>query len=318
MTSGGFRYLFGPVASRRFGRSLGIDLLGQRVCSFNCIFCEAGPTQTCTLQRDAYVPLGVVLGEFRAWLGAGGTADVVTLAGRGEPTLHTGFGAVIDAIHGMCEIPVVLLSNGSLMWMPEVRRDAARADIVKISLSGWDGASLETLNQPALGLRFEEYLAGLRAFRRDFTGALRLEVMFVAGVNDTEDAARRIAAHAALLAADRVELNTVVRPPADRRSGPVPADVLLRYAAYFGPRAVVIGPLAECASADAAQSSEDQGGLTAQILALLGRRGCTLDELATGIGRREADIQAGLQELIDLGRVRPSEDREAYYQLVRE
>jgi len=314
MASSGFKYLFGPVASRRFGRSLGIDLLGQRVCSFNCIFCEAGPTQTCTLARDAYVPVALVLGEFRAWLGAGGTADVVTLAGRGEPTLHTGFGTVIDGIHALCKLPVVLLSNGSLLWMPEVRRDAVRADIVKISLAGWDDASIARLNQPATGLSFQAYLAGMRAFRKTFTGELRLEVMFVAGVNDSEAAARRIAACAAGIGADRIELNTVVRPPADRQAGPVPVAVLERYAGWFGPRAVVIGRAPE----NAIPSGPEQGGaaLIGQILGLLERRGCTLDEMIAGSGVGREPIQGVLHGLIASGRVQPVPDHPGYYRLV--
>lgn len=317
--STGYRYIFGPVASRRFGRSLGVDLLGQRICSFNCIFCEAGPTQTCTMKRDVYVPIEVVLGELRAWYGSGGEADVVTLAGRGEPTLHTGFGTVIDAIHGMCDIPVVLLSNGSLMSLPDVRRDAARADVVKVSLSGWDDASIQHLNQPVAGLRFTDYLAGLKAFRQVFKGELRIEVMFVSGLNDSEEEARKIAACAGEVGADKIELNTVVRPPADCSAGPVPVEILQQYAAFFGPGAVVIGGAYVPPHMNAKKTGHTVSGgsdLASRLRSLLSHRGCTLDEITVGLGVPTAEIEALLLHWVESGIVQQTKDVPAYYQLI--
>ncbi|MFU8781253.1 MAG: radical SAM protein [Kiritimatiellia bacterium] len=313
MSCGTFRYLFGPIASRRFGRSLGVDLLGRRICSFDCVFCEAGPTQTCTFVRDAFTPVALVISELRAWFGAGGEADVVTLAGRGEPTLHTGFGAVIDAIHGMSALPVVLLSNGSLLWMPEVRAAAARADIVKISLSGWDDASLAAVNQPAAGVTFDAYLAGMIAFRKQFRGELRLEVMFLAGFNDTREAAGKIARLAALLAPDKVELNTVVRPPADSRVLPVADDKLAAFVPLFGSRAVVIGRcVAARAPAVPVAAEQDPGP---QILALLARRGCTLAEIALAVDLSQAVTAGYLQRMVAAGVVVRTGADPGYYQV---
>ncbi len=309
-----FRYLFGPVASRRFGRSLGIDLLGQRICSFDCVFCEAGPTQTCTMERGVYVPTDVVLAELRAWLGGGGVADVITLAGRGEPTLHTQFGMVIDAIHEMCVIPVVLLSNGSLFGMPDVRQSAARADIVKVSLSGWDDASMVNVNRPASGLTFDAYLEGMVSFREEFKGELRLEVMFVAGLNTSEDCVSKLAACAARIEADRIELNTVVRPPSVSGTDAVSEEMLHRYASFFGPKAVVIGRSAE--TVGLLDHAGDITPLSEQIMALLARRGGTLEEMALGIGAASARIQFCLQQLMDQGVVTPAAGRPDFYQLV--
>jgi wyosine [tRNA(Phe)-imidazoG37] synthetase (radical SAM superfamily) len=307
----GFRYLFGPVFSRRFGVSLGVDLLGQRVCSFNCIFCEAGPTQTCTFRRDAYTPLGEVLGEIRAWFGAGGAADVVTLAGRGEPTLHTGFGAVIDAIHDAGTIPVVLLSNGSLFPDPDVRDAARRADIVKVSLGGWDDDSVARLNRPAAGLCFSDYVAGLRAFRSEYGGQLRLEVMLVRGVNDAPDDVRCLAEYARSIGADKIELNTVARPPAEKTSLAVPDEVLQQYAGLFGPMATVIASRAGASGAGAASSAF----LADRVLALLARRGCRLEEIALGLAVSEDAVSACLELLRGQGRIIGATDPDPYYRL---
>jgi wyosine [tRNA(Phe)-imidazoG37] synthetase (radical SAM superfamily) len=312
-----FRYLFGPVASRRFGRSLGVDLLGRRVCSFDCVFCEAGPTQQCTYRRDHYVPVNVVMGELRAWFGAGGEADVVTLAGLGEPTLHLRFGEVIDAVHDMSRLPVVLLSNGSLLWMPEVRADAARADIVKVSLSGWDDASVAQVNHPAQGLSFSSYLEGMIAFRKMFQGELRLEVMFVAGLNDSDASAAELARLAALIAPDKIELNTVVRPPARSHSGAVSREKLAGFLPLFGAGARVIGA-GVLANLQAAPGIKGDLDPSVQILALLSRRGCTVDEIALAIGRPVAFTQRFVDEMVRKGGVTAGTGQHPHYQLVKE
>ncbi len=235
-----YRYLFGPVPSRRFGRSLGVDLAGGRRCSFDCVFCEVGKTDCLTRQRQEYVPTSAVIGELRAWLAEDGVADVITLAGSGEPTLHTGFGEIIDAVHASCKIPVALLTNSSLLTEPGVRSAAARADIVKVSLGAWDEASFEALNHPVPGLTFAGVMQGLRLFRAQYQGRLWVEVMLVCGVNDVPWQVERIAALVADLQPATVQLNTVVRPPAFADAEPLADESLERLAALFTPKAEVI------------------------------------------------------------------------------
>ncbi len=296
-----YHYLFGPVQSRRFGRSLGVDLLGARHCSFDCLFCEAGRTVDCTAMRKEYVPTSGVLAELRDWYASGGQTDVVTLAGLGEPTLHIDFGRVIDEIHHLGPFPAVLLSNGSLFSDPDVRRDAARADIVKISLGAWDDASLARLNRPASGLKFETLLAGLATFRETYQGNLRLEVMLVRSVNDSQEAIQRIAVCAERIAADVIELNTVVRPPAESDCHAVDSQTLLQYAALFGPRARVIAPLLpDPRGGGDIPLSEDQWK------ALFARRACTAPEIALGLGKDVQRIRLQLDALVQQGHLKIS------------
>jgi len=237
-----YRYLFGPVPSRRFGRSLGVDLLCERRCSFDCLFCEVGATDTLTCERREYVPTAAVIAELHEWLAEGGQADVITLAGAGEPTLHTGFGEIIDAVHAACRIPVALLTNSTLLGDPEVMAAAARADIVKVSLSAWDDASLAALNRPAAGVTFAGVLSGLQQFRAIYGGRLWLEVLLVRGINDKPEQVARIAAFAAGLTPEKVQLNTVVRPPAFEPVEAVDDETLRSLAALFTPPAEVIAP----------------------------------------------------------------------------
>ncbi len=292
-----YRYLFGPVPSRRLGRSLGIDLLAGRQCSFDCVFCEVGPTDELTLQRAEWVPTAAVIRELHTWLAGGGEADTITLAGSGEPTLHTGFGAVIDAVHAACAIPVALLTNSSLLPDEQVRSAAARADIVKVSLSVWDDASMAALNRPAPGLTFAALIGGLRTFRAQYHGRLWVETLLVRGINDAPGQVARIAALAAGLNPERVQLNTVVRPPAVPDTCAVPVQELARLAALFSPPAEVIGPYA---GGDVIRIPE----AAAEARAMLARRPCTAEDLAAALGLTVAAALALARTLVEDGAAR--------------
>ena len=132
-----YHHLFGPVPSRRFGRSLGVDLTPHKTCSQDCVFCQLGPTLKKTVIRGAFVPTEDVRRELTLWRRSDDWAKYITLSGSGEPTLHTEFGEVLDHIRMTAKAPAVLLTNGSLFGLADVRESACRADIVKISLSAW-------------------------------------------------------------------------------------------------------------------------------------------------------------------------------------
>ena len=178
-----YKHLFGPVPSRRLGRSLGVDLTPHKTCTLDCIFCQLGRTTNKTLDRREYAPVQHVESELDAWIKEGGKADRVTLAGSGEPTLHTCFGDVLQFVRDRTDIPTALLSNGTLFWQSAVREAAKRADMVKLSLSAWDQFSFEHINRPHPDLKFSRIVDGYRAFRRGFRGKLWIEVVLILGTN---------------------------------------------------------------------------------------------------------------------------------------
>ena len=235
-----YKHLFGPVPSRRLGRSLGVDLVPLKTCSFNCVFCQVGLTPQCTVERKEYIPFDDVVREFDAWLGDGGIADTVTLSGSGEPTLHLRFGDMLRRIRERCSIRTALLSNGSLFWDAGVRASAGEADLVKLSLSAWDQASLVQINRPEGVLRLDRIVEGMQTFRREFDGELWLEVVVLAGMNAGLEHMQRIADLARLIRPDRIHLNSVTRPPAESFAVSPPDDVLEKIAALFEPRAEMI------------------------------------------------------------------------------
>lgn len=253
-----FSYLFGPVTSRRYGQSLGVDLAPMKTCTFSCRFCQLGPTPSTglTTVRGDRPPIADVLAELKAYfVAAAALPDFVTASGSGEPTLHLHFGEVARFVHGETAAKALLLSNGSLFPLPEVRTAAALYDVVKVSLSAWDQASFEALMRPAPGLAFGRIVDGYRAFRQAFRGRLDCEVFLVPGFNDAPAACGRIAALVERFAPDTVSLNTAVRPGADGTVRPLAAAALESLRGIFGARAKPAGaepPLARVAPTAAA------------------------------------------------------------------
>ena len=235
-----YKYLFGPVPSRRLGRSLGIDLVPLKVCSFNCLFCQAGITTDGTVDRKEYVPVDNVIDEFDAWLKAGGTADYITFSGSGEPTLNSRIGDVIKAFKARTDIKIALLTNSSMLHLSEVRNSIVDLDLIKVSLSAWDNDSLRQVNRPYGSIDIAQIVDGLKKLRQEFSGSLWLEVFLLAGINDSTDSVKRIADIVASVGPDRTQLNTVVRSPAESSALPVSAQKLNEFALFFDPPAEVI------------------------------------------------------------------------------
>ena len=192
----GFKHVYGPVPSRRLGRSLGVDALTFKSCSFDCVYCQLGRTTNHTAERKEYIPTAEILDEVRRKLENGDRPEYISFAGSGEPTLHSGLGDIIRGIKAMTDVPVVVFTNGSLLWMPEVRADLAAADVVIPSLDGGDAALLDKVNRPVATLDFNRIVEGLIAFREGFKGQIWLEVMLLGGMSDDDasvDAIARLA-----------------------------------------------------------------------------------------------------------------------------
>jgi wyosine [tRNA(Phe)-imidazoG37] synthetase (radical SAM superfamily) len=292
-----YRYLFGPVPSRRLGRSLGVDLIPAKTCSFDCVFCQAGNTSDLTLERKEYVSVQEVIREIEKWIGSGSSADYITLAGSGEPTLNSSFGLVIDAIHKRCSIPTALLSNGSLFYLHEVRTSASRSDLVKISLSAWDQSSFERINRPHLDLKFDVVLKGLQQFGCDFAGELWLEVFVVSGINDNEYSMCRVGELAKTIGPDRIHLNTVARPPAEENARAVPSSVLEKFRGLFEPVAEVISPFRNDVP------SKINCGVKS-VAGLLSRHPCGLKDVAVLFGNDIEITKKILDGMVSEGKIR--------------
>lgn len=292
-----YKYLFGPVPSRRLGLSLGIDLVPHKTCSMDCIFCQLGHTPRTTVERREYVPTEEVMEEITEWLSHGGKSDVVTLSGGGEPTLHSRFGEVLDFVKSKTAHPAVLLSNGSLLYLPEVRRDAARADIVKITLSAWDEESFRRIHRPPEEVTFAGLVEGACALREGFRGQIWLEVFVIPGINAEPEQIKKIAGFAAKIRPDKVHLNTAVRPAADKSVQPASREAMENLAGLFTPRAEVV--------ASFAPKSEHRIELhEGAILSLLRFHQCTVDNISRMCRITPAEAEEYLEDMKSHGIIR--------------
>lgn len=273
-----YRYLFGPVPSRRFGRSLGVDLVPLKTCPLNCRFCQLGPTLETRVCRRAYVAVDDVLRELADWVSSGTTSDFVTLAGSGEPTLHCDFGHVLRWVKDHTRYNSLLLSNGVLFTDPDVRMQATHASVVKVSLHAWDQASFEQIVRPHPSLRFREVVQSYRRFREQFAGRLLLEVFVIPGVNDAPGQVERIAELARSFSPDGIDLNTAVRPAPDAFVRPASRASLEGFACLFSPRATIPVGLPEEAGIELSDDA---------LVGLLQRHPCSLGALSAFLGLDE-------------------------------
>ncbi|WP_419662495.1 radical SAM domain protein [Desulfosarcina variabilis str. Montpellier] len=308
MSTPHYSYLFGPVPSRRFGRSLGIDLIPLKTCSLDCVFCQLGRTTCKTLDREEYVPTTDVIKEIETWLKSGVEADYLTLSGSGEPTLHAQFGQVLDFLRPQ-SIPSVLLTNGTLFHLPEVREAAGLARVVKVSLSAWDQHSFEWVNRPHAQLDFMTIYKGLQEFRNAFDGQLWLEVFLLAGINAMAKDTEKIARLTRDLKPDRIHLNTIARPPAEDFAAPVPMAQLEQLAGLFDPPAQIA---ADFTPRRTSKTIADE----ASILAMLARRPCTMKQVEAAFGIHLNEVSKILGHLIRNDRIRADiRNDDVYYAL---
>ncbi|MEJ5357323.1 MAG: radical SAM protein [Desulfobacterales bacterium] len=289
--------LYGPVPSRRLGRSLGVDLVPYKTCSYDCIYCQLGRTTCQTLERAEYVPTGQVLEALERSLRRGSVVDFIGVAGSGEPTLHAGIGEVIAGIRRRTRIPVAVLTNGSLLGDAELRRDLARAQVVIPSLDAGEARTFRRVNRPHPDLSFEGMVEGLAAFAADFRGEIWLEIMFVAGINTSPQEVHRIARRVEGIGPQRIQLNTVVRPPAERFAKPVSRTKLQELARRLGEKAECIADFPSSAPGAArADRAVDR-----DILELLARRPCTVADLAAGLVIHPQEAVKHLEHLLRRG-----------------
>ncbi|MBI5625036.1 MAG: radical SAM protein [Elusimicrobia bacterium] len=290
--------VFGPVPSRRLGYSLGVDALPFKTCDLDCVYCQLGKTTRKTLERKAYVRAKEILDELSAALKGSRDIDFISFSGSGEPTLNTELGAMIRGAKRLSKVPVAVITNGTLLWQPDVARDLMAADAVLPSLDAASPAAFKKLDRPVPGLPLEKVVQGLVDFRKRYQGKLWLEVMLVKGYNDSLAELRRLKACIDRIRPDRVDINSPVRP-SDSRVRPASPAVLARAKVLFGPKAVLI--------AASSKKARQPGKATAeQVADMIFRRPVTAEDIAHSFGLKAAEVQALLSGLVHSGTIRAS------------
>ncbi len=276
--------IFGPVPSRRLGLSLGIDLVPCKTCSYNCIYCEVGRTTDLIAEPASFTNIPETINELEEVISKT-PPDVITLAGSGEPTLNRDLGGLISEIKKITKIPLTLLTNGSLLWKEEVRERCLGVDIILPTLSSVFKKTHDMIHRPHPGLDLDRIILGLKETRKLFKNEYYLEVVLLKGINDSEEELSGLKKAIVDIAPDRVQLNTVVRPPAEANALPLSQERLEEIKRYLGGNTEII----------AASQIKSRGKISdakaERIFEMIRRRPVTIDDISNALNFSRAETE---------------------------
>ena len=292
-------FIYGPVPSRRLGHSLGIDILPYKTCSLDCVYCQLGPTTKKTVERKKCFSVKDILSCIKQAVETGQLIDYITFSGSGEPTLNKIIGELINKIKELTDIPIAVLTNSTLLFQEDVRKEIQTADLVIPSL---DAASQEIflrVNRPHPSLNFSEILSGLIEFRKQFKGKIWLEILFVKDINDSQTHLMELKKAIEKIRPDKIHLNTVVRPPADVTAQPISQSRLEEIQKFLGDKAVVV------ADFRGGDQIPYQKNINKRILDMVKRRPVTLDDISSSLGTHRNAILKELNSLLKENKIKP-------------
>jgi wyosine [tRNA(Phe)-imidazoG37] synthetase (radical SAM superfamily) len=289
-----YNYLFGPVPSRRLGISLGVDLVPMKTCTLNCIYCECGESTNLTLERKEYVPFTTVKKELSLYFENNPVPDYITFSGSGEPTLNSRIGDVLNFIKNYIhDIPVALLTNGTLFSQKQVREDIKAATVIIPSLDAATEKVFRKINRPSPHLKVDKIIEGLIQLRKEYRGKLWLEIFIVPGMNDTEQELTALKQAIDKIEPDQIQLNTLDRP------GPVPTlraatRQELEHVIDFWQieKAAIITEVPEHK-----ESFPYRKDTASAILGTIARRPCTLKDLSDILGLHTGEVKKYIDSL---------------------
>ncbi len=307
-----YKHLFGPVPSRRLGMSLGVDLIPHKICSFNCVYCECGRTTTLTTERKEYVPVDNVLKELKHFFSNNPEPDYITFSGAGEPTLNSRIGDVLDFIKmNWPELPVAVLTNGSLFSDRNVRKELLKADLVLPSLDAATDKTYHKINRPPRKLELETYIQGLIDFRKEFQGEIWLEVLILPGYNDDIDNLTALKESLVKIEPDRIQLNTLDRPGTVEDLRPASKADLEQIVHFWKLKNVeIITPALARKDIKSYRTDVENA-----ILETLSRRPCTIHDLEKILGIHINEVNKYLGVLEDAEKIETvKQERGIFYQ----
>ncbi len=208
------KYVFGPVASRRLGISLGVDIIPYKTCNLDCLYCECGKTTDLTCTRQRFMEPRIILEQIKEALSQESHIEYITFSGSGEPTLNLDIGRIISGIKEMTSIPIAVITNGTLLHLKEVREEISQADLVLPSLDAASDDIFSRINKSHPDLKIESIIEGLIQFREMFQGKIWLEIFIAKNINDTDDEIAKLYEAAKKINPDKIQLNSLDRPPA--------------------------------------------------------------------------------------------------------
>jgi wyosine [tRNA(Phe)-imidazoG37] synthetase (radical SAM superfamily) len=292
--------------------SLGVDLVPNKVCSLNCVYCEVGLTTKLTIERKEYVPYDKITSELAHYFANNPDPDYITFSGSGEPTLNSSIGDVLQFIKIQKPgIPVAVLTNGTLLYDKKVRNELMDADVVLPSLDAATETTFQKINLPAKHLNMDKYIQGLIDFRKEFSGLIWLEVFIIPGYNDNINDLEALKKSFFAIRPDQIQLNTLDRPGTIADIHPSSHNDLQKIVDYWKLDNVEI----ITAAPERKNIQSYRKDAESAILETIERRPCTLNDLVKILGIHTNEINKYLDVLEAEGQVEPiRRERGIFYQ----
>jgi len=310
-----YKYLFGPVPSRRLGMSLGVDLVPKKVCSLNCVYCEVGSTTKLTTERKEYILYDKVIGELSHYFRNNPDPDYITFSGSGEPTLNSRIGEVLDFIKEKKPgIPIAVLTNGTLLMDKQVRSELLKADVVLPSLDAATESSFQKINRPLCSLQVEQYIQGLVDFRKVYKGKIWLEVLIIPDYNDSHTELTALKQAFVKIKPDSIQLNTLDRPglvPGIRAATRRELQEIVNFWKLENVEIIAAAPQRK-------NLQSYRHDTESAILGTIARRPCTLDDLAKILGMHINEVNKYLDVLEHENKITHiTENRGVFYSILK-
>lgn len=309
-----YKYLFGPVPSRRLGISLGIDFVPKKVCTLNCVYCEVGETTKLTTNRMEYIKYDKIIGELQQFMSKKPSIDYITFSGSGEPTLNSKIGDILAYIkQHYPETKTAILTCGALLSSPQLRSELIEADVILPSLDAATQSVFEKINRSNSNLNIDTYIKGLIDFRKEYKGEIWLEVFLLKDYNDSLDELDLIKKAILEIKPNIVQLNTLDRPGTVEGLVAMTKNELQKVKDYWGmPNVEIIASAAQ--RTDVESYNTDIEGT---ILSTISRRPCTLDDLHQILGIHVNEINKYLGTLELNNKIKSTSlDRGVFYELI--
>jgi len=289
-----YKYLFGPVPSRRLGMSLGVDLVPRKVCSLDCVYCEVGKTTKLTLERKEYIPFDRVAKELTHYFENNQDPDYITFSGSGEPTLNSRIGDLLRFIkQEKPEIPIAVLTNGTLLFDPKLRDELQLADVVLPSLDAATNTVFNKINRPVSGFGIDKYLQGLIEFGKEFSGKIWLEIFILPEYNMKQLELEKLKGAILKIKPDSIQLNTLDRPGTVADLHSASGEELEEIVRVWNLENIeIISPAVQRKNLSAYRSDAE-----ATILETISRRPCTIEDLMGILGLHINEINKYLDVL---------------------
>lgn len=307
-----YKYLFGPVPSRRLGMSLGIDLVPEKVCSLDCVYCEVCKTTKLTLARKEYIKIKKIKDEITDYFSNNCNPDFITITGSGEPTLNICIAEIIQFIkQNKPAIPIALLTNGTMFFDEEVRNAIKNTDIVLPSLDAATENVFQRINRPHKNLSINEYIQGLIHLRNDFSGKIWLEVFILPGYNNNKNELSELKKAIQKIKPDLIQLNTLDRPGAIKKIRGATIKELQDIIDFW--ELDNLNLIVSTPEGRDVKSFRDD--IEYAIIETISRRPCTLDDLSMMLCMQTYEIEKYLNVLKEDKLEKIEQDRGLFYRI---